>query len=116
MGSSWVWSLPNFELELHNWLLWVSRLLTGDPGTGQGLHSCATQLLILLSFYMKELVLCLKTLANTQWEPWMVSKCRSCIITTSGRKATQLGPKGPEPRQQLCGHHLVWGAGKGKRV
>lgn len=71
MGSSWVWSLPDFELELHHWLLWVSRLLTG--AYGQGLHSCATQPLILLSFYMKELVLCLKTLANTQWELWMVS-------------------------------------------
>lgn len=106
--------LPDFKLELHHWLLWVSRLLTGDPGIDQGLHSCAIQFLTLLSFYMKELVLCLRTLANTQWEPWMVSKCRSCIITTSGRKARQQNPEGPEPRQQLCGHHSIWGTGVGK--
>lgn len=74
MGSSWVWSLPDFELELHHWLLWVYGAYgpwSLEPGVlwpyGQGLHSCATQPLILLSFYMKEeLVLCLKTLASTQ--------------------------------------------------
>lgn len=56
-------------------------------------------LLYCFSFYMKELVLCLKTLANTQWELWMISIVQELHHhTTSGRKARQQGPEGPERR------------------
>lgn len=66
---------------------------------------------------MKELVLCLKTLANTQWgavDGLIVQELYHANFREEGQAAGV--QRDLERRPQLCGHHLVWRQGWGKRV